>query len=319
MTLDLAKLLERKTVLAIMGPTASGKTALALNLADSLPLEIISVDSALIYRGMDIGTAKPSQTERAKVPHHLIDILDPAESYSAADFVTDCKRLVDEIHQRGCIPALVGGTMMYFHALQQGLAELPSAEPAIRQALQAEYEKDAIAMHQRLAQLDPVAAERIHFNDPQRLIRALEVYQISGETLTALQAKQTAASWSVNLIKIGLIPQDRAKLHQQITRRLDQMFQHGFVDEVKTLYQRADLHSDLPAIRCVGYRQAWSYLAGETDLETCYQKALVATRQLAKRQLTWLRKEQALLVLDPFEITQQQACNQALAALAEKS
>lgn len=306
--LNVQKLVQNKTVLAIMGPTASGKTALALELAKQWPIEIISVDSALIYKGMDIGTAKPSQLERQQVPHHLIDLVDPAHSYSAADFVVDAKQLVSEILERGRLPVLVGGTMMYFHALQQGMADLPSADPDIRQRLQQQYEQDPQALHQQLKTCDPLAAERIHFNDPQRLIRALEVYEITGEPLTRLQAQQESVNWNVNLVKIGLIPASRERLHLQIQRRLDAMYQQGFLDEVRYLFARPDLHADLPSIRSVGYRQAWCYLNAEYDQDTFEQKALVATRQLAKRQLTWLRKEQDLLTLDPFELsTQQQA------------
>lgn len=305
---SIEQLVQSKTVLAIMGPTASGKTALALHLAQSLPIEIISVDSALIYKGMDIGTAKPSQTERQQVPHHLIDLIDPVQSYSAADFVEDAKHLVEDILQRGRLPVLVGGTMMYFHALQQGMADLPSADPVIRAQLQQEYEQDPQGLHERLKACDPEAAQRIHYNDPQRLVRALEVYQITGEALSDIQKRQSSANWNVNLLKVGLIPQSRERLHQQIQRRLESMYAQGFLDEVKGLFSRPDLHADLPSIRSVGYRQAWCYLSGEYDQNIFEQKALIATRQLAKRQLTWLRKEQDLLTMDPFEIsTEQQA------------
>ncbi|MBE0494282.1 MAG: tRNA (adenosine(37)-N6)-dimethylallyltransferase MiaA [Thiomicrospira sp.] len=304
--LNIEKLVKARTVLAIMGPTASGKTALALRLAKSWPIEIISVDSALIYKGMDIGTAKPSQAEREQVPHHLIDLIDPAQSYSAADFVVDAKRLVEEVLQRGRLPVLVGGTMMYFHALQQGMADLPSADPAIRAQLQQEYDQDPQVLHQRLQACDPKAAQRIHYNDPQRLIRALEVYQITGEALTDLQKRQSNVGWDVNLLKVGLIPQSRERLHQKIQRRLEIMVAQGFLDEARNLFARPDLHADLPSIRSVGYRQAWCYLNGEYDQTVFEQKALIATRQLAKRQLTWLRKEQDLLSLDPFELSVEQ-------------
>lgn len=313
------QLLAKKTVLAIMGPTASGKTGLALALAQSYPIEIISVDSALIYRGMDIGTAKPSADELAQVPHHLIDILDPIQSYSAADFVADCKTLVEQIHQRGRLPVLVGGTMMYFHALQQGLADLPSADTVLREKLSLDYQQDAQAMHDYLVQVDPQAAQRIHANDPQRLIRALEIFHLTGESLSALQAKQAKASWDVDLHKVALIPQDRKALHQRIAQRLDQMFANGFIDEVKKLHQRPDLHADLPSIRCVGYRQVWDYLNGCYDQQTACEKSLVATRQLAKRQLTWLRKEQDLLVIDPLNLNIQKqlaAVKKALSLVA---
>jgi tRNA dimethylallyltransferase len=314
--MDLIELLAQKTVLAIMGPTASGKTSLALALAELYPIEIISVDSALIYRGMDIGTAKPSVVEREQVPHHLIDILDPVESYSAADFVEDTKRLVLDIHQRGRLPVLVGGTMMYFHALQKGLADLPSADPALRQQLTEQYINAPEMLHQTLLMVDPVSAERIHANDPQRLIRALEIYHLTGEPLSSLQAKQQHTNWDVNLVKVGLIPKDRSKLHQNIELRLKQMFSHGFIDEVTALYQQPDLHTDLPSIRCVGYRQVWSYLQGEIDQAQAFDKSLVATRQLAKRQLTWLRKEAGLLEIDPFEQDIEQQCSQIKYQLA---
>lgn len=317
--LNIEKLVESKTVLAIMGPTASGKTALALKLAIQWPIEIISVDSALIYKGMDIGTAKPSQAEREQVPHHLIDLIDPAQSYSAADFVADAKRLVEEVLQRGRLPVLVGGTMMYFHALQQGMADLPSADPVIRAQLQQEYEQDPQALHQRLKACDPQAAQRIHYNDPQRLIRALEVYQLTGEALTDLQKRQSSESWDVNLLKIGLIPQSRERLHQQIQRRLQAMYGQGFLDEVRGLFSRPDLHAELPSIRSVGYRQAWCYLNGEYDQTTFEEKALIATRQLAKRQLTWLRKEQDMLMLDPFELSSEQQCELVRAYLQKNT
>ena len=317
--MDMAALVKNKTVLAIMGPTATGKTALALQLATKLPIEIISVDSALIYRDMDIGTAKPTADELAAVPHHLINILDPAQAYSASEFVSDSKRLVEEIHQRGRLPVLVGGTMMYFHALQQGLAELPSADAQVRANLQQAYQQDPMALHQKLQQVDPIAAERIHPNDPQRLVRALEVYELSGETLTALQARQSQQSLDWKLIKVGLIPQSREQLHQYIAARLQQMFAAGFLDEVKRLHARADLHADLPSIRSVGYRQAWLYLNCEIDQADWQEQALIATRQLAKRQLTWLRKEQQLNVLDPYVLTADEKLVQLMDLLHKNS
>lgn len=312
---DIDRLIQAETVVAIMGPTASGKTALALALAQSYPVEIISVDSALIYREMDIGTAKPSALELTQAPHHLIDILDPSQRYSAADFVKDCKYLVNQIHQREHIPLLVGGTMMYFHALQQGLADLPSADVQIRNELTQAYQCDPQALHKQLFEVDPEAAARIHANDPQRLIRALEIFRLTGQSLSSLQAQQAAVDWPVNLIKVGLIPQDRAQLHQRIEFRLKKMFEEGFVNEVALLYARGDLQADLPSIRCVGYRQVWDYLAGQYDLQTAYEKSLVATRQLAKRQLTWLRKEQGLLEIDSITSTLEQQLNKLQANL----
>ncbi|MDY0137209.1 MAG: tRNA (adenosine(37)-N6)-dimethylallyltransferase MiaA [Thiomicrospira sp.] len=296
----LTRLLETQTVLAIMGPTASGKTRLALGLAEHLPMEIISVDSALIYRGMDIGTAKPSAQELSAVPHHLIDILDPAQTYSVSQFVADTNRLIADIWQRQRVPVLVGGTMMYFHALQQGLADLPSADADLREDLLMQYHLSPHALHQRLQQVDPLAAARIHPNDPQRLVRALEVYALTGKALSDLQQTQHQTAAALNWLKVGLIPRSRETLHQAIKHRLETMFKAGFLDEVRGLYQRGDLHEDLPSIRSVGYRQAWLFLKGELDEQSWQEKALIATRQLAKRQLTWLRKEQGLHQLDPF-------------------
>lgn len=297
------KLIQQKTLLAIIGPTASGKTRLALALSQQWPIEIISMDSALIYRTMDIGTAKPSLEEQALVRHHLIDILDPSERYSAADFIEDAKRLVDEIHQRGKLPVLVGGTMMYLHALEQGLAKLPVADPKTRDRLERDYKTDALALHQRLAQVDSLAAQRIHHNDPQRLIRALEVFELTAKPLSQWQAEQAASDWSVNVLKVILMPEDRAQLHHHIEQRLQQMFAQGFLDEVGALYRRGDLNADMPAIRCVGYRQVWQYLQGDWDWEMAQQKALSATRQLAKRQITWLRKQTDGLGLDPYRLS----------------
>ncbi len=302
----LTRLLEMQTVLAIMGPTASGKTRLALGLAEYLPMEIISVDSALIYRGMDIGTAKPTVDELAAVPHHLIDILDPAQSYSVSQFVVDCHRLMAEIRGRGRLPVLVGGTMMYFHALQQGLADLPSADADLREDLLTQYHLNPHALHQRLQQVDPLAAARIHPNDPQRLVRALEVYALTGKALSDLQQTQHQTATALNWLKVGLIPQSREQLHQTIAYRLETMFKAGFLDEVRGLYQRDDLHEDLPSIRSVGYRQAWLYLKGVLNENEWQERALIATRQLAKRQLTWLRKEQDLHQLDPFAYSDEQ-------------
>ncbi|MBN2647252.1 MAG: tRNA (adenosine(37)-N6)-dimethylallyltransferase MiaA [Thiotrichales bacterium] len=312
-------LLTQKTVLAIMGPTASGKSRLSMALADCLPMEIISVDSALIYRGMDIGTAKPTLAEQARVPHHLIDILDPHESYSASAFVQDTHRLVEEIFARGNLPVMVGGTMMYFNALQQGMNALPQADEAIRQALQQQWLAAPDSLHTQLAEVDAVAAKRIHPNDPQRLIRALEVYLASGKSLTEWQQAPTKQALSeFCLHKVGLIAQDRARLHQQIEQRFMQMMAQGFLSEVELLFQNPRLNADLPSIRSVGYRQAWSYLCGEIDGDELVQKGVAATRQLAKRQLTWLRKEQALQLIDPFETLLDEQVQQICQRLHEK-
>ncbi|MCS6725127.1 tRNA (adenosine(37)-N6)-dimethylallyltransferase MiaA [Proteus mirabilis] len=273
----------------LMGPTASGKTALAIALRQKLPVDLISVDSALIYRGMDIGTAKPDETEQSLAPHRLIDILDPALPYSAADFRKDALKAMEEITAAGRIPLLVGGTMLYFKALLEGLSPLPSANPEIR----AEIEKKAAeqgweAIHQELASVDPVAAKRIHPNDPQRLSRALEVYLISGKSMTEL-TQISGEALPYDVYQFAIAPKDRNVLHQRIEARFKQMLTCGFEDEVKSLYQRGDLHEDLPSIRCVGYRQMWSYLSGEIDYDEMVYRGICATRQLAKRQITWLR------------------------------
>ena len=273
----------------LMGPTASGKTALAIALRQKLPVDIISVDSALIYRGMDIGTAKPDATEQSLAPHRLIDILDPALPYSAADFRRDALNAMEEITAAGRIPLLVGGTMLYFKALLEGLSPLPSANPDVR----AEIEKKAVeqgweAIHKELALVDPVAAQRIHPNDPQRLSRALEVYLISGKTMTEL-TKISGESLPYDVYQFAIAPKDRNVLHQRIEARFKQMLTCGFEDEVKSLYERGDLHEDLPSVRCVGYRQMWSYLSGEIDYDEMVYRGICATRQLAKRQITWLR------------------------------
>jgi tRNA dimethylallyltransferase len=276
----------------LMGPTASGKTALSVRLAQELNGEIISVDSALVFKGMDIGTAKPTQEERGGVPHHLIDILDPADSFSTGQFRKQALHLMGDIVGRGKIPILVGGTMLYFNALNSGLAVLPEANADIR----AKLDQDLVrlgkeALHQRLAAVDPESAARIHPNDPQRIQRALEVYEISGKPLTSFFTEAQAQDIPYQRIKLIIAPQDRAILHDIIARRFMQMLEQGFIDEVAALYQRGDLTEKMPSIRAVGYRQAWSYLEGECDLETMIEKAIVATRQLAKRQFTWLRRE----------------------------
>lgn len=276
----------------LMGPTASGKTALAVQLAQALNGEIISVDSALVYKDMDIGTAKPTLAERGGIPHYLLDILDPSEAFSTGQFRTRALALMAEINQRGKIPILVGGTMLYFNALTGGLATLPEADPAIRAKLDLELEHlGKEALHQRLAAVDPEAAVRIHPNDPQRVQRALEVYEISGQPLTSFFTAAQAQALPYQAIKLIIAPADRKILHDIIAQRFRAMLAQGFIEEVRHLYDRGDLNEKMPAIRAVGYRQAWSYLQGEYDLETMAEKAIVATRQLAKRQFTWLRRE----------------------------
>ena len=277
--------------LALAGPTASGKTAAALQLATALDAEIISVDSALVYEGMDIGTAKPTHGERQRVPHHLLDIRDPAQPYSAAEFVADATRLAGEIHARGHRVLLVGGTMLYFKALFEGLAALPAADADIRAAIEAQAAAAGWpALHAQLAALDPPTAARLAPNDAQRIQRALEVIRLTGEPLSQLHARHRdhAPTLAPDLF-LSLEPTDRAWLHERIARRFDAMLAAGFVDEVRALRARGDLHADLPSMRCVGYRQAWETLDGAWPPETLRERGIAATRQLAKRQLTWLR------------------------------
>ncbi len=285
--------------LLIMGPTAAGKTDLAVALAQRLNGEIVSVDSGQVYRGMDIGTAKPSREIRARIPHHLIDILDPSQSYSAGRFRSDALALIEAIARRGRLPILVGGTMLYFHALLRGIAPMPEADPEVRERINAEASRHGwAALHRRLAAVDPQAAARIHPNDPQRIQRALEVYQLTGKPLSAWW-RTTTGELSFRPVKVVLAPQDRAQLHRRIECRFHGMLEAGLIAEVEALYRRGDLHPDLPAIRSVGYRQVWAWLAGEYDYATMIEKAIVATRRLAKRQLTWLRREQDALWLEP--------------------
>lgn len=276
-------------VIFIMGPTASGKTALAMSLLQHLPVELISVDSALIYRGMDIGTAKPTKAELAMAPHHLIDIRDPAETYSAANFRTDALNLIQQIRQQHKIPVLVGGTMLYFKALLEGISPLPEADADTRLALEYEaQQKGWAALHAELASVDPESAQRIHPNDPQRINRALEIYRISGQTMTELIAEK-GEPFPYKVHQFAIAPTERSVLHMRIADRFRQMLDNGFEQEVRQLKQRADLHPDLPSIRCVGYRQMWEYLDGITSYQQMTERGIAATRQLAKRQLTWLR------------------------------
>ena len=273
----------------LMGPTASGKSALAMELVQRLPCDIISVDSALVYRGMDIGTAKPTAAELAVAPHRLIDLLDPTQAYSAADFCRDALREMAAISAAGRIPLLVGGTMLYYKALLEGLSPLPEADPQIRSHIEAEAQDVGwAALHQQLLQLDPVAGARIHPNDPQRLSRALEVFRITGKTLTEL-TQQQGSELPYRTLQYAIAPSDRAVLRQRIAERFDAMLAQGFEAEVRQLFDRGDLTPDLPSIRCVGYRQMWDYLAGVIDYEEMRYRGTVATNQLAKRQLTWLR------------------------------
>lgn len=278
------------TAICLMGATTTGKTALALALHDVLPVEIISVDSSQVYRGMDIGTAKPSAEELKRAPHRLIDIRDPAEAYTAAEFCADALREMEAIHRRGRIPLLVGGTMFYFHALEFGLSPLPSADPELRARLMAEAaETSWQALHARLAEVDPTSAKRIHPNDTQRIQRALEIHELTGQAPS--QINETAvpqpAPW--RFVKIALQVSDRAALHERIAKRFHAMLEQGLMQEVEALCRRGDLDPALPSIRTVGYRQAWSYLTNKVNYTEMVEAAIAATRQLAKRQLTWLR------------------------------
>ncbi|WP_322402878.1 tRNA (adenosine(37)-N6)-dimethylallyltransferase MiaA [Massilia luteola] len=288
---------------AIMGPTASGKTAAALAIARERPVEIISVDSALVYRGMDIGTAKPSPAELASAPHHLIDIIDPLDAYSVAQFRDDAIRLVAEIQARGRLPLLVGGTMMYFKGLNDGLDDLPTADAAVRARIDAEAARIGWpGMHAKLRDVDPVTADRLAPNDAQRINRALEIHALSGKPMSALLARREKTELPFDLVPFALEPSDRAVLHARIALRFDQMLgtrdDTGIVAEVAGLRARGDLHPNLPSMRCVGYRQAWEYLDGSIDRAQLRETGIVATRQLAKRQLTWLRSMPERIVID---------------------
>jgi tRNA dimethylallyltransferase len=286
----------------LLGPTASGKTAAALALAARRPVEIISVDSALVYREMDIGTAKPTAEERAVAPHHLIDIVDPTDAYSAAQFRADTLRLTGEIHARGRLPLLVGGTMLYYKALTQGLNDLPAADADVRATLDADAAREGWpALHARLASIDPVTAARLAPNDSQRIQRALEVFMLTGQAMSALLAEparqdDAAAAW--RFVPIALEPSERGVLHARIEKRFDAMLAGGFVDEVVKLRERGDLSPEMPSMRCVGYRQVWEYLDGAVDYSTMRDKGVFATRQLCKRQLTWLRSMTERVVVD---------------------
>lgn len=285
-------------VIFLMGPTASGKSKLAVQLAQALNGEIISVDSALVYRGMDIGTAKPSMLERGGIPHHLIDIIDPTEAFSTGQFKNKALALMAEITERGRIPILAGGTMLYFNALSGGLAALPEANADIRLRLDEELKTQGkAALHQRLASVDPESAVRIHPNDPQRIQRALEVYEISGKPLSAFFANAQQAI-PYKIIKLIVAPKERKSLHELIALRFKAMLEQGLIEEVEALVKRGDLNEKMPSIRAVGYRQVWAYLHGEYNKDTMVEKGVAVTRQLAKRQFTWLRKEKEALHFD---------------------
>ena len=305
----------RRPVACLMGPTASGKTDIAVRLQQRFPMDIISVDSALVYRGMNIGTAKPDADTLEIAPHRLIDIRDPEQAYSAGDFVVDAQREIDSIHSAGRIPLLVGGTMMYFRSLTEGLADLPQANEAVRQKLDAVARESGWPhLHARLSRIDPAAAKRINENDSQRIQRALEVYETSGKTLTEWHAIALPPNTQYRFIKVAVVAADRQLLHERISERFESMLDQGFVDEVRGLMQRAGLAADSASMRAVGYRQIWAHLEGQYDLPTAVHKAKAATRQLAKRQMTWLRTEKQLIVFDPLEM----GANEAISAYVAK-
>ena len=292
------------TAIFIMGATATGKTDLALSIYGELASELISVDSALVYRGMDIGTAKPDVQTLADSPHHLIDIIDPAEVYSAGQFREDALSLMQKSMSKNQTPLLVGGTMLYFNTLQNGMADMPDVDEATKQAIEEEAKsKGILAMHDRLKSVDPVSAERIHPNDTQRIKRALELFDFTGKNLTEFwreqEQSQADTRFPYRRIKIALVPDDRVELRKRIATRLDLMLQQGFIGEVEALFNRADLHVEMPSIRAVGYRQVWAYLAGEYGYDEMREKAIIATAQLAKRQMTWLRKEKECNFIEP--------------------
>ena len=296
--------------LFIMGATATGKTDLALAVYNELSSELISVDSALVYRGMDIGTAKPDAQTLRNFPHHLIDIIEPEDVYSAGQFREDALQLMQKTVTNQRTPILVGGTMLYFNALQKGMANMPEVDNSVKQAIETEAQtKGILAMHERLKSVDAVAAERIHPNDPQRIKRALELYDFTGKTLTEFWSEQAQnkadSSFPYQRIKIALMPADRIELRKRITTRFDNMLQQGFIEEVESLFKRGNLHVDMPSIRAVGYRQVWSYLAGEYGYDEMREKAIIATAQLAKRQMTWLRKETECNFIDPIALNTQ--------------
>jgi len=299
-------------VVLLMGPTASGKTALGIEIAKALKGEVISVDSALVYRGMDIGTAKPDMEERQGIKHHLIDIIDPSESFSAGQFREQALRLINEVSSRGKTPVLVGGTMLYFHVLLNGIAQLPEADNTIRRQIDQQAKSSGWkALHEQLRKFDPKAANRIHQNDTQRIQRALEVYRASGKTQSAWLEEQAKQPLPFNAVKFAIVPGNRVELHHKISLRMDLMLNKGFLDEVRLLFERGDLVANMPAIRSVGYRQAWSYLEGKYDETTFREKAIIATRQLAKRQFTWLRQQSDTMRFEMGE-------NQALAKVLEE-
>jgi tRNA dimethylallyltransferase len=305
----------RRSALLLMGPTGAGKSELALDLARRFPFEIVSVDSAQVYRGMDIGTAKPDLETRARIPHHLIDIRDPETSYSAGEFVREASAVMREIWSRGRQPLLVGGTMLYFHALLGGIAQLPEADPRVRADIEARAAAGGwAALHEELQRVDPAAAARIHVNDPQRIQRALEVYRVTGEPITRLQQTGAPAFAEIEVLEFAISPEDRAVLHARIATRFEAMWAAGFLDEVRRLRQRSTLSAEHPSMRAVGYRQLWKFLSGHSGLEDSKKQALAATRQLAKRQLTWLRRRERATWVDSAQTDPTSAVVHALSA-----
>jgi tRNA dimethylallyltransferase len=293
---------DRRRAVLLMGPTGSGKSELAMRLAEQLPLEIVSVDSALVYRGMDIGTAKPTAAMRERVAHHLIDIRDPAQNYSAGEFARDAVGAMQDIWRRGRQPLLVGGTMLYFHALSHGIADLPAADPGVRADIDLQAAKSGwAALHRELQRVDPAAAARIHVNDPQRIQRALEVHRLTGETITRLQQKRVSVFADVDVTEFSVAPLERRDLHTRIEFRFGAMLDAGLLAEVRTLFERSDLSAEHPSMRAVGYRQLWRHLAGQCALDEAIKQAIAATRQLAKRQLTWLRRRERAQWFDSMQ------------------
>ena len=299
-----------------MGPTASGKTDLAVSLATTSNFEIVSVDSAMIYRGMDIGTAKPSADILTKAPHHLIDIRNPNESYSVAEFCNDANALIDQIHQREKIPLFVGGTIMYFHALQFGITELPAANAEVRKQIEKlaeEYGWEYV--HSQLELVDPEAAKKIHPNDAQRIQRALEVFELTGVKLSSYHANKSQVRNDISILNIGLFPEERSNLHHHIELRFEDMIENGVIDELKHLRQQWELTAQMPSMRCIGYRQIWAYLENDISLEEMHDQAVAATRQLAKRQLTWLRHYPDTNLLDPYLVRSEEIYRQIICQL----
>ncbi len=304
-------------LLFVMGPTGAGKSALALALAERLPVEIVSVDSAQVYRGFDIGTAKPNPAVRRRVPHHLLDICAPTAAYSAAQFRIDAQAAIATIRARGRVPLLVGGTGLYFRALEQGLSDLPAADPRVRAQLQTELVTlGANALHRRLAAVDPRAAVRIHPNDPQRLLRALEVHAVSGVSQSELWQRARLAPHAGQILKLVIAPADRAVLHRRLALRFDLMLERGLINEVRALRDSAALDADAPAMRTVGYREVWRYVTGEYARSHMVERGIIATRQLAKRQLTWLRREADCTWMDCADPTR---LDRALRAIQEQN